>query len=45
MPVGSTLGGYRLANFDKNLTIGFGEMGVLRLGAGPKFVVAPPGGV
>ena len=36
MPVGSTLGGYPLANFDKNLTSGFREMGVLRLGGGSK---------
>ena len=36
MHVGSTLGGYPLANFDDNLTKGFREMGVLRLGGGSK---------
>ena len=35
-PVGSTLGGYPSADFDKNLTIGFREMGVLRFGGGAK---------
>jgi len=36
MPVGSTLGGCRMANFDKKVSRGNRDMGVLRLGGGSK---------